>query len=505
MLLPTSMNSVSNSNKYSALLRNTVTTSLPLGSDTNAPADTTIDPVTITKNKYRNYTAGSTSGYSIQDPGFLGVDLLFKFGNNSPLLNLTPENPDSALLGSGGSAYHYLVQIGEEDRAEALKNFVYHLNFINSTPHLLQSVTGLGVVWNRSAQLVSASPLGEEPVLTCKFWDTLDLKLGLLLDMYQYITYDHVYHRQVLPDNLAKFAVDVFVYEVGKYGTYIPNNDALLNKKETTIKEELLDFSSSVQPPGTDAITPITPVLSAYKFTFLDCELKLEGVFQDQVDNTNPKMNEVELKIVPARFRDSSTLSVLNLESLIQETSTNSEFSSLLGGTAKTRFGRVMNTLGTALLKTAIRQGKALLKDTVKQKLKEQTQKGDLSKTHSLEYKNVFFEELEPKRSVGLVKNTIRTLTGGILGRKSSQSSPSHSYSAIIAEIGLRSSNSDATGKSYLDSEYATLLGYMQTNTTKHKSTVLSKIGNFATGVLKSTLMDKKVQSSLMSHILSKR
>ena len=506
MLLPVNMNKVSNSEKYSSLLRGTVTSTLPLGSDTNSPQESQIDPVTLTKNKYRNYEIGSKSGYSIQDPSTLGVDVLFKFGNNSPLFNLQEENPDSSLLGSGGSAYYYLLQIGEHDRAEALKNLVYHLNFLNATPYLLQGVTGLSTVWNRSSRLNFASPIDEETVLTCKYWDTIDLKLGLLIDLYQYITYDHIYHRQVLPDNLSKFSVDVFVYEIGKYSTYVPENDEFANRKETTLKEELLDFSSSVQAPSTDATTPITPILSAYKFTFMDCTLKLEGVFSDQIDNTTPKVNEVELKIVPSRFKDSSTLSVLNFESLIKETTTNGEFSSILsGGNAKTRFGKIMNTLGKSLLKTAIKQGKALLKDTVKNKIKQQGQKADLSKTHSLEYKNVFFEELEPKRSTSLIKGIIRQASGGLLGRKSSHSSPSHSYSSIIAEISMRTSNMGADRKNQLDSEYATLLSYMQTSTTKHKETVLSKIGGFAKNVLKTTLSDKKVQSSLMSHILGKR
>ena len=164
-----------------------------------------------------------------------------------------------------------------------------------------------------------------------------------------------------------------------------------------------------------------------------------------------------------------------------------------------------MNTLGKSLLKTAIKQGKVLLKDTVKNKIKQQGQKADLSKTHSLEYKNVFFEELEPKRSTSLVKGIIRQASGGLLGRKSSHSSPSHSYSSIIAEISMRTSNMGADRKNQLDSEYTTLLSYMQNNTTKHKETVLSKVGGFAKNVLKSTLSDKKVQSSLMSHILGKR
>ena len=188
----------------------------------------------------RDVRGGSNGVTSLDDPTYLGFSLLFVA--NSPLfngaeggsseapvevINTSPEDNAATLQGAsseyaGESAVGYLEQIGETKRAQYLRAFIQGIQEINRTrPYYFQSIDGLSAAWTASSDVSSdpytGSKEGEGITIGCL--EAIDLKLSALFSLYKLAVFDTKYRRYVLPANLLKFDVNIYVQEIRQFQT----------------------------------------------------------------------------------------------------------------------------------------------------------------------------------------------------------------------------------------------------------------------------------------------
>jgi len=142
------------------------------------------------------------------DPTYLGFVFMFDW-LNSPLLN-TDEN-------SPGTAVNYLLRIGETLRADYLKQFVECLRSINyNMPWYWQSFEGGENMWKYGG-FKDPYKGGDDSILQIECLESIDLKVTLLMDLYRKAIYDQTYKRIIVPENLRKFEMYIYVQEVRKF------------------------------------------------------------------------------------------------------------------------------------------------------------------------------------------------------------------------------------------------------------------------------------------------
>ena len=101
------------------------------------------------------------------------------------------------------SAWSYLKQNGEEERAAYLKQFVELLSNISTySPWYFQSISGLGEALQRTTTEVKEE---ERKKITIGFLeDSTDERIGTLLDLYRMSCWSHLHRREMLPVNLRE-------------------------------------------------------------------------------------------------------------------------------------------------------------------------------------------------------------------------------------------------------------------------------------------------------------
>lgn len=163
-------------------------------------------------------------GFSDTDtPATLYFKIFFCF-RNGRLLDITEPMPEGFQLGSQGSltsvsqnsALNYLYTNGEFERANMLKQFVVLLSNINMySPWYFQSISGMD-------QLLQHTELGgneftpvsdEAKGITIKcLEDAYDQRIGTLLDLYKAACFSQQLHKEIVPANLRKFDMVIYLF-----------------------------------------------------------------------------------------------------------------------------------------------------------------------------------------------------------------------------------------------------------------------------------------------------
>lgn len=140
------------------------------------------------------------------DPTYLGFFLMFQ--PNSPLLNQTD---------APGSAHYYLNKVGEKTRVKYLEAFSDIIRDINlNMPWYWQSISGLENVW-KFKDMKEPYKGGDDSKITISTLESIDLKIVQLVELYRRIVYDLNYRREILPYNLRKFTLWIWVQEIRKF------------------------------------------------------------------------------------------------------------------------------------------------------------------------------------------------------------------------------------------------------------------------------------------------
>jgi len=140
------------------------------------------------------------------DPTYLSFFFMFDYyTEHSPLLN--------------GDAVSYLKNvIGDTKRAESLENFIKILKKVNSEyPWFWQSVSGLETAKQYGNM---ADPYwGEDKAIDIGCLETVELTVSGMMDLYKRAAYDFNRWVEVIPANLRRFSLHIWVSEVRTFKT----------------------------------------------------------------------------------------------------------------------------------------------------------------------------------------------------------------------------------------------------------------------------------------------
>ncbi len=113
------------------------------------------------------------------------------------------------------TAFHYLLRNNELTRAGMLVDFVKLLSEISSDyPWYWKSISGLDSLMERK-MFSKEFKLEDDPSkITIKcLEDAYDNRIGTLLDLYKSICYDYMNKREIVPANLRKFDMDIYIIQ----------------------------------------------------------------------------------------------------------------------------------------------------------------------------------------------------------------------------------------------------------------------------------------------------
>lgn len=160
------------------------------------------------------------------------------------------------------SAWAYLKMNGEDARAEKLKQFVTLLSNINSeAPWTFTSVSGLDQALERqSAGQNKEFKIDEErKKISIKCLpDTFDERIGTLLDLYRDIVWSWKTKREMIPANLRKFDMALYLFSDPIKNIHTPKENAeaslssnanyLTSSKYVEFHNCEIDYNSSKSP-----------------------------------------------------------------------------------------------------------------------------------------------------------------------------------------------------------------------------------------------------------------
>ena len=134
---------------------------------------------------------------------------------------------------SQNCAYNFLIRNDELERAEKLKQFIELLSNISTySPWYFMEVGGLDALLDRPFKHDDAYVVEAPKQITIKcLQDGEDNRIATLLDLYRDVAYSYIWHREVLPANLRKFDMSIYIF-----GSPIETLHSLKNKYGATMK-----------------------------------------------------------------------------------------------------------------------------------------------------------------------------------------------------------------------------------------------------------------------------
>ena len=223
-----------------------------------------------------------------QDPSV--VSFIIMFGFNSPLLRKD---------GSKNSALAYLNSIGETERAIYLEKFIDTLKYISDNMSwYFQGIEGLDEAWKRD---FSTPRINGELSIECL--DDVSFKMTGLIDLYRKACFDWTNQREVVPMNLRKFDMMVYVFD----GRIVKDTSSLkddiqsfvpdLKKNTKSTKDVVNDMFGKIVGDNDNRIDVdnATRIL----FHFQKCQFNLDSGSKIFASLSNKEMTsgEQELKI----------------------------------------------------------------------------------------------------------------------------------------------------------------------------------------------------------------
>ena len=113
------------------------------------------------------------------------------------------------------SAWAFLKMNNEEERAEKLEHFITLLSNINTySPWYFQTVGGITEALERKVTEDGKLDLNEPKKLTIGcLGDAFDNRITTLLELYRDITWSWPMKREIIPSNLRKFDMAIYIFE----------------------------------------------------------------------------------------------------------------------------------------------------------------------------------------------------------------------------------------------------------------------------------------------------
>lgn len=149
-------------------------------------------------------------------PAWLYFKLFFKFDSSYGLLGGIMRSSDGNKFAANNTAIQYLTRnLGKSNdnmaaRRKSLVKFVRSLSYISSyAPWFFKSVKDVNNALNMNLNNLTAEKSIE---IECSE-EATDLRLLTLMDFYKYAAYDAINQKEILPENLRKFDLDIVVFQ----------------------------------------------------------------------------------------------------------------------------------------------------------------------------------------------------------------------------------------------------------------------------------------------------
>ena len=227
-------------------------------------------------------------GDGINASNFLSTDIdtgLFESSNLDPRYNDELKNHTFA-----NSALNYLLINNEYERAELLLRFISLLASINTySPWYFASIDGLQEAVERKEFSGEGAFKIEDTrrVLSIKCLpDAMDMRIGTLLDLYREICYSYTLKKEIVPANLRKFDVGLYIFNTPLYGISHNKYD-----ENGSIKENYADFDLKWKNENYRT--------SAKYLEFHNCEIDPNSSKSayDSINNAEGKQNEYTISL----------------------------------------------------------------------------------------------------------------------------------------------------------------------------------------------------------------
>lgn len=316
--------------------------------------------------KISDFKKSKRSRFPYQDPTYLSFVMLFDFTDNinSPLLALGAENylTNLANIESDDSEFY-------KERLENLQNFKKALRTINNEmPWYWQSLSGL----ERTQQYNPENAYfgGDDARIEITTLESLNLPIAGLMHLYRKAVFDERKWSYILPTNLRKFRIYIYVSEVRKIKDNAKPKIGGLNK------DALKDFPDNFKPTLSieDKNKEISGVSGRpyFMISLKDCEFDMK----EGVDIFTDLQKSPE---APAAGKIAFNYETLyNVESRVLNGIIESKFNSDNLAPAPDGEGESPSTIGDYLLDKAKEKGQAFvdkavgdLKNQAQQKIQE--------------------------------------------------------------------------------------------------------------------------------------
>lgn len=167
----------------------------------------------------------------------------------APTWLLPPEELVDLKLPRYESAWAYLKRNCEDERAAQLKEFVNLLSNISTrSPWYFSEIAGLDAAIERKVMEDNLQIDAKRPKISIKcLHDSVDDRIGTLLDLYRSIVFSWTMKCQILPANLRKFDMGIFVFETPNEPFHVFTSSHDLYQSASTIlmgKQKSSDSSS---------------------------------------------------------------------------------------------------------------------------------------------------------------------------------------------------------------------------------------------------------------------
>ena len=173
------------------------------------------------------------------------------------------------------SAWAFLKLNDENERAEKLEQFVTLLSDINTnSPWYFSTVGGISEALERKVTEDGKLEIADKTLTIGCLPDAFDNRIGTLLELYRDITWSWVHKRQVVPVNLRKFDMAIYIFESPMDGW----NTNVLDYRSSTSDSVHNHYNATIGYNNHKDINSKEFNVSYKMLEFHDCEFKYNSI-----------------------------------------------------------------------------------------------------------------------------------------------------------------------------------------------------------------------------------
>lgn len=181
------------------------------------------------------------------------------------------------------TAYSYLQQNDELERATYLQRFIELLSNINSeSPWYFAGITGLDAAINRheffKEDAGGVIPSEKRKLTIDCLEESQDLRLTTLMDLYRHLIYSWSLKKEIIPSNLRKFNMSIVLYSMPIKRLHIPIKNKKITDTLGQVGKWIDSYGKQDEKYANFYGYSSSEYIASYKvFEFHNCEFRFNG------------------------------------------------------------------------------------------------------------------------------------------------------------------------------------------------------------------------------------